>query len=147
MARKVQSVKIDAEGRDMGKVFVLREMSASQGEEWALRALCALAASGIDVPDDIMNAGMAGVARMGLSAFGGLPWDLAKPLLAEMFSCVQIQPDASRPDVVRTLVEDDIEEIVTRIKLRAELLTLHMGFSWTAFQSKPEVQAVDTFPA
>ena len=36
MARKTANVTISAAGRDQGKVFVLREMPASQAERWAL---------------------------------------------------------------------------------------------------------------
>ncbi len=138
MARKVQSVTISQaeNNRDSGKVFILTEMPASQAEEWALRALSALAGSGVDVPDDIATSGMQGVFRMGLAAFGGLPWDKAKPLLGEMFACVRIQPNPSNPDIVRSLVEDDIEEISTRILLRKNLLTLHVGFLLAAVQFK-----------
>lgn len=128
MARKILTIAIDADGRDRGKVFVLTEMPASQAERWALRALSALASSGVEIPDDIANAGLAGVARLGIQAFGGLPWDKAEPLIAEMFQCVAFQPDPTKPSVTRVLIEDDIEEVATRLKLRIELLKLHIGF-------------------
>lgn len=147
MARKIVKVIIDADGRDFGKVFVLREMSASDAEEWGLRALSALLASGVEIPDDIAKAGLMGVARMGIAAFGGMPWALLKPLLAEMFTCVRFQPVAGVDAVTRELVEDDIEEVSTRIKLRAELFKLHMGFLLAAIQSTPDPIAATQTPA
>ena len=127
MARKIAIITIDTVGRDQGKIFILREMPASQAERWAFRALSALAASGVELPDDIANAGLAGVARIGLQAFGGISWEKAEPLISEMFDCVTIQP-GQNPAVVRALIEDDIEEVTTRIKIRMELFKLHMDF-------------------
>jgi hypothetical protein len=128
MPRKTLTYTVTDEGRDKGKVFILTEMPASQAERWALRALSALAASGVDVPDDIATAGLAGVARLGVQAFGGLPWEKAEPLIEEMFKCISILPDPSKPGVTRVLIEDDIEEVATRLKLRIELFKLHMSF-------------------
>lgn len=132
MARKTLTITIDTAGRDKGKVFVLTEMPASQAERWALRALSALASSGVEVPDDLRDAGFAGIARLGIQAFGNLPWEKAEPLLDEMFRCVQVQPS---PKVVRDLIEDDIEEIATRLKLRMELFKLHADFLQAGVQS------------
>lgn len=128
MPRKTLTYTVTDEGRDKGKVFILTEMPASQAERWALRALSALAASGVDVPDDIATAGLAGVARLGVQAFGGLPWEKAEPLIEEMFKCISILPDPTKPGVTRVLIEDDIEEVATRLKLRIELFKLHMSF-------------------
>jgi hypothetical protein len=56
------------------------------------------------------------------------------PLMEEMFQCVTVQPDARHPNVIRPLIDfgtdgDDIEEIATRLRLRAEVFNLHAGFS------------------
>lgn len=136
MARKVATIVIDSEGRDCGKVFQLREMPAMQAERWAMRALLALAKSGVEIPENIANAGLAGVAALGLKAFGGLDFADAEPLLIEMMSCVQIIPDPAKPQVVRFLVDDDIEEVATLLKLRAEVFSLHTGFSIPGAPSK-----------
>jgi hypothetical protein len=47
-----------------------------------------------------------------------------KPLLDEMFACVQI----TEPKITRSLTPDDIEEVTTRLKLREEVLQIHLGF-------------------
>lgn len=127
MARKIATVVIDAPGRDLGKIFILTEMAATQAERWGLRALSALCASGVQIPDDLAQSGLAGVARLGLQMFGGIDFEKAEPLIAEMFACVTIQPGTD-PKVTRFLVEDDIEEVKTRITLRMELFKLHMDF-------------------
>jgi hypothetical protein len=141
MARKTLTVTIDAPGRDQGKVFTLREMPASQAEKWAARALLALARSGVEIPDNIASAGLAGIAYLGIKAFAGLRFDDAEPLLDEMFRCITFVPDPMRPNIVRGLIEDDIEEVATRIKLRAELFTLHTGFSFPAANSTSTPEA------
>jgi len=71
---------------------------------------------------------MAGMAEIGIRALSGLRWEEAKPLMDEMWECVQIQPDPTKPMIVRKLVEEDIEEISTRIKLRKEVFNLHVDF-------------------
>lgn len=116
-------------GRDEGKVFIITEMSASRAEDWGLRALLALTNAGADIPDDVRGAGMAGVAVMGIQALSGLKHADAKPLLDEVLTCVEICPDPSRPEVLRPLIEDDIEEVLTRVQLRKAVLELHLNFS------------------
>lgn len=135
MARKVAQIKIDTEGRDLGKVFQITEMPAAQAEKWALRVFLAMAKSGIEVPEDIANAGLAGVAMMGLRSLGGMDWQYAEPLLDEMMTCAAIIPDPLKPNVVRFLVADDIEEIATRLRLRKEIFNLHTGFFTLAADS------------
>lgn len=125
MARKTATVTISAEGRDKGKVFVLTELSAYEAEDWAGRALFALMNAGVEIPDNIAEAGLAGVAAMGLKAIAKLPFDSAKPLLDKMMGCVQIQPS---PTVVRALIADDIEEVATLLHLRKQVLGLHLDF-------------------
>lgn len=126
MARKTKEFTIDnPDSRDHGKVFWLEEMSAAQAEKWAYRAFLALAKSGIELPEDVENAGLAGIATMGLQALSGLPWADAEPLLDEIMQCVQIKPNQS---VTRPLVEEDIEEPLTLMLLKKEVFTLHVGF-------------------
>lgn len=126
MARKVVSVTIPFEGRDKGKTYVITEMPASKAERWAARGLAALLSAGVDVPDNVMAAGAQAVAHFGLSIFSRMDFDAAQPLLDEMMECVEIQPS---PGVTRRLIEDDIEELVTRIYLRKEVFQLILGFS------------------
>lgn len=128
MARATANYTVTDEGRDQGKVFVITEMPASKAESWAMRALLALMAGGVEVPDGFERMGMAGMAEVGLKAIAGLKWEVAEPLLAEMWECVQIMPDSGKPHVTRALIEQDIEEVATRLKLRMEVWKLHTGF-------------------
>lgn len=146
MARKTQRVVIETEGRDKGKVFVVNEMSTKEAEKWAIRAFLALARSGVDVPEDITSRGFAGIAIMGLKALGQMNFYDAEPLLDEMFEMVQVIPDPNKPNIRRgwignvdglissvgPMVESDIEEVSTRLKLRKEMLSLHVNFSTAA---------------
>lgn len=130
--RKTATVTITDEGRDKGKVFVLTEMPASQVERWALRALLALSKSGVELPENVDGAGIAGVAALGLKALSGMDAIDAEYLLDEMFKCVKVQPSQG---VLRDLIEEDIEEIATRLKLRTEVFKLHTDFSIAGDQS------------
>lgn len=135
MARKTLTVTIPpaeegSENRDAGKVFLLTEMPASEGERWGIRALLALGRAGIEIPDGLANAGMAGVHEMGGLRLGGaLHAEDVEPLMDDMMACIQRVPDPAKPDIVRALVESDIEEVGTRLRLRGEVMNLHLGFS------------------
>lgn len=137
--RKTKEVKIATEGsRDKGKTFVITEMSAYDGEMWAIRAMRIAQKSGADIPGGI-QAGMAGIAAVGVLAVleGSTNFDEVKPLLDDMMRCVEIVTD-KQTGFRRTIndagsgeeaVNDDIEEIGTRFLLRREWLNLHMDFS------------------
>ena len=62
-----------------------------------------------------------------------------------MMTCVAFLPDPARPQVIRQLVETDIEEIATRLRLRDEVIALHVGFSirerlWGSTGTQPETK-------
>ena len=150
MARKTAEVVITAEGRDQGKRFLLQEMPPTQSERWGMRALLALAKT-MDVPEDTVRQGIAGLQSIGVGKMiSNLSFSDADDLMREMFdSCVYIVPDPANPRIFRgpsrpvvgvmpvgPLVEEDIEEVSTRLKLRMEILQLHMGFSLPAVDWK-----------
>lgn len=128
MARKTANITIDDEGRDKGKVFLITEMSAAQAERWAMRSLLALMRNGVEMPDGFEHLGMAGMAEVGIRALSGLDFEVAEPLLDEMMKCVRFIPDSSKMHYSRDLVETDTEEVLTRIRLRAEVWKLHTDF-------------------
>ncbi len=135
MARKSVTYVVTDEGRDKGKKFLITEMSAEQCEEWAMRVLLAVMGSNPELPPGFETLGMAALAEIGLRMIASLKWDQAKPLLDEMFSCVEILPDAKHLNVRRALIPVDIEEVSTRLKLRLEVWNLHMGFLKAALPS------------
>jgi hypothetical protein len=127
--------KVQDEGRDHGKVFFITEMSAARAESWAMRVLLALMANNSSIPEGMEELGMAGLAEVGLKALGGLRWEVAEPLLAEMLACLQIIPDPSKTHVQRELIDEDIEEVSTRLKLRMEVFKIHTDFFQSAVPS------------
>lgn len=131
MARKTERLVIESEGRDKGKVFILTEMPADQGERWALRALLALTNTGAAVPEEALAAGMAGLAAVGIQALGMLQYEKIGPLLEELWpTCVAyVHTERSLPRPVTGGVNSDIEEVGTRLTIYRALLKLHTGFS------------------
>lgn len=159
MPRKVERITIEDEGRDKGKIFVLTEMPASQAQKWATRALLAVSNSGAAIAKILMmdispdekaemiaietkkseeeaKGGMALLAEAGFEILSRIPEVSALTLMDELFTCVQIQPDPSKTNIVRPLIEDDVEEIITRFKLHMEVFQLHAGFSLAGATSK-----------
>jgi len=131
MSRKWKDVEITSpeNSRDLGKTFRIREMSATQGERWGMRALGCAAKAGVRIPDEMLTAGMAGFAALlgTVGSFLAGPRDEVEALLKEMFDCVLIIMPAAPEG--RVLIDEDIEEIATRMTLRDEVLELHVGFS------------------
>lgn len=138
MARKVLKLKIADDGRDLGKTFVITEMAARKGHQWATRALFAVMNGGVEIPESILSSGFAGIAAVGIKALGRVPAAVAEPLLDELLLCVAIMPDPARPEVTRALIDDDIEEVATIFKLQKEVLGLHMDFFTAA---SPQITA------
>ncbi|MDR1311997.1 MAG: hypothetical protein LBK01_09060 [Burkholderiaceae bacterium] len=122
MARKQISVTIEKEGRDKGKTFQIEEMSADSAERWALRALFAAMNAGVQMSDDMTDSGMAGIASLGWETLCRVPYEVAEPLLDELMECVKM----ATPSMVRNLVESDIEEVSTRLKLKMDVFKLHV---------------------
>lgn len=136
--RKEVDITIDAEGRDKGKKFHLTELSAADGEEWAIRAFMGAARSGVQLPDNVREMGLAGIAMLGVKALAGMTYEDARPLLDKMFTCVEF---ISSKGVTRPLADGDIDEISTRIRLRKEIIELHTGFFKAAEKLKSEREA------
>ena len=127
--RKSTTFTVNDDGRDNGKVFKITEMSADAAERWAMQAFFAIMNAGVDIPDEVASMGLAGLAQVDpLKALAKVKFDVAEPLLQDMMECVQIIPDPSKPNVVRALIDGDIEEVKTRLQLRAEVLGLHADF-------------------
>lgn len=128
MARKEIYYTVEDKGRDQGKVFFIREMAASQAEWWAIRAGLAMAKNGVNLPDNFSDMGMAGMAKVGLEMVAQISPDEARPLLDELMKCIQFVPDPANQSIKRALIDDDTEEVVTRLKLRSEVFKLHVDF-------------------
>ena len=137
MARKEASF-VAQTGRDKGKEFFITEMSATQAENWAIKAVLAIGNAGIEIPDNLVSQGMAGLVAVGYMNLLKIPFDAAKPLLDEMMGCVQFIPS---PNIKRPLIEDDIEEVSTRLALRKAIWNLHMDFFLGEKESTSESKA------
>jgi len=132
MARKTAQYTVTDNNRDNGKTFLITEMPAKKGDKWAMRLIVGLMNANVDLPEGFELSGMAGIAELGLKTLGKVNYELAELLADELLACVQVIPDVARPDVIRPMIEQDIEEIVTYYKLRWEALKLHVDFSVTA---------------
>lgn len=133
MARKTKSLVIEADNRDAGKVFELTEMFSDQGERWALRVGFALMNAGIDLPVAAEDITMEIIAQVGFRALSHIPYEVAGPLLEELMTCAKyVSPAGVATDIKGNL---QIEEISTRLKLKAAVFELLTGFSLPAMSS------------
>ena len=124
MARRTQVVTIDdQESRDHGKSYLITEMAAEQAEWWAFRALQGILGGDAEVN---FNAPLAQLAAQSFKAMASIPWNMAKPLMEEMMGCVKMSLPSNGS---RELLDVDIEEVSTRLRLRQAVFELHTGFS------------------
>lgn len=151
MSRKSITFTIEAEGRDKDKVFVITEMSAWKGFDWASRVFFAIMNAGVTIPESLAQSGIAGIAHITGADFGQLvfstlakvPHYTAKPILDELMQCVKISPgEDSR--IIRDLVENDIEEILTILSLQKEAFKLHFDFFAIGGQSTTASATAET---
>lgn len=123
MARKGVTLTI-GEGRDQDKVFRLTEWSALKTERWILRAVFGLGKAGVEIPPEILQLGAAATAYAIASQAAKLPSRLGLRLSDELLECVKRVEQAGD----RRLVEQDVEDVSTLLKLKSEVLKLHFGF-------------------
>lgn len=124
-------------GRDAGKRYLITEMSAEKAFDWGTKALLAMARSGVDIPDDIEQRGMAGVALVVVKAVGGLEFMAVSSLKSELLACVKVYISAPGAQThSRPLIDGDIEEAVTIYHLCVAVIELHLGFSIAESLSK-----------
>ena len=133
MARKTATIVIEDEGRDKGKHFQVTEMSAVQGERFAIRVIQAFIAGGVDI--DLANANSATLASIGFSAFSKIPMKDIEELSEQLMACVKWQ-NPSNHGITRNIIEEDIEEIGTLLTLKKESFMLNFGFFLNALSRR-----------
>ena len=124
-----QSKIIDIEDRGKKLTFKVTEMSASQLEDWTMRAILVLAGAGSDIP---ANGGVEGIGRYlaehGLAAIGNVNYEKAKPLLDEMLGCCSRVIDKMEERVTPETADAYILDMSTLFKLRLEAFKTNFAF-------------------
>jgi hypothetical protein len=132
MSRKIEKVTIDAEGRDLGKTFVITEMSAWDAIRWAARATLALAQSGVQIPEGALSGAPETIAASAFALLSLVPEAVALPLLEEARECIQFQPSTNAAVALQPVEFGGIsavEEPITWATLLRRVFVLHVGFS------------------
>ena len=132
--RKTKEVTITDRGKPL--TFKITEMSATQLEDWTMRAVLVLAGAGSDIP---AGGGVEGIgkylAEHGLAAIGAVDYAKAKPLLDEMLGCASRVVDRVEEMVTPETADAYIEDMSTLFKLRMEALKLNFSFFGNGGQS------------
>jgi len=121
--RKTTTITIN-EGRDKGKTYKITEWSCIQTDHWILRAVFGLGKVGVEIPPEVLQLGAAPIAYAIASQVNKLPSRLGVRLADELLQNVERVEER----VTRSLVENDIEDISIRFRLRKEVLKLTFGF-------------------
>lgn len=127
--RKTVTVTIGDEGRDLGRMFEITEMSSDKAEWWAIRVLQALARAGLTLPAEMQAQGWGMLISFGYPALRGIAASDLKPLLDEMVPCIRVLSDPNDLRVTMPLAAPILpEEVLTWVKLRKAWWDLHAGF-------------------
>ena len=131
-----QTKEITLQDRGKSLTFRITEMSATQLEDWTMRACLVLAGAGSDIP---AGGGVEAIGRYlaehGLAAIGSVDYAKAKPLLDEMLSCCSRVVDKMEERVTPETADAYIEDMSTLFKLRMEALRLNFSFFKAGGQS------------
>ena len=120
--RKEVEITIE-EGRDKGKTFKITEMSATQADSWALRALCLLGKSGITL-EKLGSLDMDAIFQL----LGNLGYEFSKPLIDELLECASFKKDGVYVPMKGAMIDSVVEDVSTLFRLKMEALTLTLGF-------------------
>lgn len=115
-------------GSDHGKRFVLTRMDAFSADKWARHILQAAIRGGARIGADLADAGVAGLASLGIEIFGFMEETELDRALDRLMQCVALRPDPAHPDTTRAVIATDFEEPDTLGLVRAEAFRLHVGF-------------------
>ena len=119
--------------RDNGKTFILTEMDAYAGQDWALRVLLAMAKGGVQLPEGGLNAPWETLAQFAITSLARAPYGDIRPLLEQMLGQARY---AHAPDNKAMPTQEiapgpncPVEEIKTFMAIQSALWKLHAGFS------------------
>lgn len=115
-------------GADYGKCFHITRMDAFTADQWARHCLQAAVRGGARVGADLAQAGLAGLAALGIEIFGFMDEAELDKALNQLMQCVTLRPDPTNPSLTRPLIAADFEEPETLGLVRAEVFKLHVGF-------------------
>lgn len=125
MALKSKTITIE-KGRDEGMTYLITEMPISKADNWAMRALFAIANGGVDIESVNPNMGMLGMANVAIKALAGIDPKVGIPLLDELLECVQVVPSGGNARAL--LLDSDVKDLTTMFTLRKEALAIHLDF-------------------
>lgn len=125
--RRSIAVPFGPEGkRDAGKVFRITELHPEQFESWLGRAVLSLGQAGVTISQEMVEAGVAGLANLSPAQLQMVPWTEMEPLLAAMLPSFALV-DSSDPASARPIKLGDVEELATLWRLRMEWIGLHLN--------------------
>lgn len=120
--RKEIEIKIDGNGRDAGKVFIVKEMPATQMDAWLTRAIGVLGADKTLL--DVLSLSMSELI-LNLSKNN---YDETKVLLDELLACCSFKSDNGLVPMKNDMVDGVIEDWTTIVRLKNEAFALNLGF-------------------
>ncbi|QDH17407.1 hypothetical protein [Swingsia samuiensis] len=127
-------------GADAGKKFVITRMSAFAADKWARHTIKALIQAGVKVPPSGIKAGLLGMSGLAMNIFGYMDNEECDKAFEALMKCAKIVRAGTVPSEI---LDADIDDAETLVKLREEAFKLHVDFfKAAAYQISPLVAAL-----
>lgn len=130
MARKTKEIIID-NGRDKGNTYVITEKSALEAEKFFVKLLLSVGKN-TNLSEVMADQGSL-TALTNKEALTellfSLDYDVAEELMDEMMTCVQFKYVIKGAPDTRPLIKEDIQDVSTLMRLREEVINLHINFT------------------
>lgn len=129
MARNTKEVFIDS-GRDKGNTYVITEKSALEAEKFFVKLLLSVGKN-TNLSEVLVNQGsLTALSNKEaiLELLLSLDFDVAQELMDEMLTCVKFKYFLKGMPETRPLIKEDIQDLSTLMKIREEVINLHINF-------------------
>lgn len=129
MARNIKEVLIDS-GRDKGNAYVITEKSALEAEKFFVKLLLSVGKNA-NLSEVLANQGsLTALSNKEaiLELLLSLDFDVAQELMDEMLTCVEFKYFLKGMPKTRPLIKEDIQDLSTLMKIREEVINLHINF-------------------
>lgn len=131
MSRREKLFAIEnPESRDNGKVFIITEMSAWEGEKLAEDVFRVMGEKNFTgLPVDVISMGCAGLANYGVAVLSAADADVSATLKTRLLDTVDIEIENNGKTITRKVVPStDFEEISTIRQLIDEVFSLNFSY-------------------
>ena len=130
--RKTTIVKIVDDGHELE--FRISQMPATRLEFWLIRVGALIAGTGLlkieqaDSSDQVLDALVGMILTDGLKCLGELDFEKIRPLIDELYTCVEHKVENAYSQVTAENIDGKISSVKSLFELQKEVIKFNLGF-------------------